>query len=117
MFKVGDKVLVDDQKGTIKDIHNIGFFNVYIVELNDGGITKAFKENLTKLQESEYKGNKPDTITISRKDFKKAVVKATSPNLWLGKMKDPTTVNMLTLSGLAVSLELEDILFGEAEND
>lgn len=112
MFKVGDKVLVDDYKGTIKEIHNVGLFDVYIVELNIGRTMKTFKENLTKLQEKE---DKPDTITISREDFKKAVLRATNPNHWLGKMKDPTTVNMLTLSGLAVSSELEDILFGEVQ--
>lgn len=115
MFKVSERVLVEDHEGTIKDVHNLGSFVVYIVELDNGMTIKTFEENLIRIQEDDYEEESEDTITISRMDLKKAVIKATDPNLYLDKIKDPTTVNMLTLSGLAISLNLEDILFGEGE--
>lgn len=78
-----------------------------IVKLDNGNLLKCKAEDVTLVTEDP---TKPDEITISREDFKNAVVKVTNPKEY---DVDYETSIAIALTGILIGKKLERELFDE----
>lgn len=130
-FEIGDRVLtiIDNEvrKGTITRLALELPNPMAIIDFDDLGTRKAYvydiipepkevKEEPENVQD-EREPVENQSITITRKDFIKAVAQAVTPTELLklnnADALDPEELLILSMSGLVVGKSLENILFGE----
>lgn len=126
-FKEKDKVILksgahvmindEDKTGVIGIVHKvIDTLNIVLVEF-DGNLIKVPADILEPYKEkNENRGE--ETITISRKDFKDALMKAVDPKrLAKGGNENMSPIELLTvgMTGIIICKDVEKILFGDVE--
>lgn len=105
MFNIGDKVYVNNEIGHIEEVFDTNVGYIYIVQLSDKTLVKALAENLEAFEPEQD----PETITINREDFRKAIMRATDPKRY--KEASSSVIQVVTLTGILLGSELEKELF------
>lgn len=115
-FRVSDRVLVDSKVvpgpelvfGRIEQIHRNPLTDQWLalVRLDNKDMIKCLEDNLSPVEENVA----PETITITRDDFLKAVAEVIDPTKYA---MDPSSALMLSMSGVVICGRLEKALFGE----
>lgn len=113
-FKIKDRVTVrrpgsEDQIGRIKNIIP-NDVSIYIVELDDKSLVKCLDYELTLIEDPK---TIPDTIMISRSEFRQAVAELSDPKLYADEGISKELLTTITLSALYVGNKLEKRLFDD----
>ena len=108
-MRVGNKVIyIGDtfagEKGTIENVTDC----YIIVRFENGSLRKCLPQEIEIIEESV-----PETITITREDFEKAVAKVIKPNLYVDDINDYGLITAVCLSGNLVCKKLAQELFGD----
>lgn len=106
MLKIGDTVHIKKTNdiALIKEIYSTEGGNIYIIQVKDKSLIKILEEDIEAFEPKD-----PDTITITREDFKSAYMRALNPDKY-EDMSD-ITYNILIVSGELIISELEKELF------
>lgn len=110
-MQIGDKVFFIGEAFTGEDgIIESVTDSYYIVKLLSNGIkVKALPQEIEKVAEPT-----PETITITREDFKKAVAKVVQPCNYTDDINDYGMITAVCLSGELVCKKLARELFGDS---
>ncbi len=121
-FNEGDIVEIIDgpYKGVIGKIDSIvefdpGVVGLYLIKTKDGEMIKVIDSSILRPveNESEQEEENEETITITREELKKAILKVCTSKELLNHFSDPTFAVLLSMSGIAIGIELEKVLFDD----
>ena len=111
-IKKGDKVKLNNFKdiGVVEMVDS----GILIVKLSDKTLIKCLERDVTPVEDEI----KSDQITITREDFRNALMNAIDPDKLADNFKDMGEIMMVGLSAMLVVKDMEVELFGELpEND
>ena len=109
--------------GTVEALYDLGTVVYYIVKLEDGSLYKFFEEQLAEIEEEletapEEEPTESDTITITREEFRKKVIEATTEvmkqSIESCKIGEAF---LITTSGAVICAKTEIALFGEPKEN
>lgn len=122
-FNEGDIVEIIDgpYKGVIGKIDSIiefepGVVGLYLIKTKDGETIKVIDSSILRPVENEEPEPEEvteDTITISRREFKKAIDNVARAELYEDKFSDPASIQIVVLAGMLIGAKLEKVLFDE----
>lgn len=108
-MRVGDNVIIIGgdfcgERGIIEDTTD----HYYIVKIDDDTKIKCLPQEIETIEEPT-----PDTITITREEFKEAVAKVVKPCNYTDEISDYGMITAVCLSGELVCRKLARELFGD----
>lgn len=115
-FKIKDRVAIrrpgfENQIGRVKNVIP-NDVSIYIVELEDKSLLKCLDYELTLIEDPK---TIPDTIMISRSEFRQAVAELSDPNIYDKEGLSEALLTTITLSAIYVGAKLEKRLFDSEE--
>lgn len=120
-FNEGDPVEIIDgpYRGEVGRIDSIvefdpGVVGLYLIKKKDGEIIKIIDSDILRPVENEEPEPEEvieDTITINRREFKKAIDNVTRAELYEDKFSDPASIQIVVLAGMLIGAKLERELF------
>ena len=115
IIEINDRVLLkntpideDPVYGTIEEMFPSTKGIVYLVRLDNKCLTKLLREQFTLAKDDK---KDPDTITISREDYRKVVIEVVKDLALDASKKDLSYMTIISILGFKIGADIERALF------